>query len=242
MNQLICIAPDLIEDADLWAYIEGMAAESIIEHIHLCEFCQLEIQELIKTDVILKNGVFRETCPDTDTLWRYENQTLVDREKVAIHINSCAYCQQELRQIRKAIYRPSDLAEENNTLSFHSHAARKLIEAILVPKSAMTSNALRGESETQQIFQAEDSQIIISKTPLTAVADVWQIEGQIISATMSVDRLKGTIIVTKNDANVGNYEINNVGYFEVDNLKPGKYGLHFYMPSITLTITDFEIP
>lgn len=240
MDQINCIAPDAIEEADLWAYLEGMAPDHVAAHIHACEFCQQVVQGLIKTDLLLHEAGIRLACPDTAVLWQYANEPATVAQPLAAHIHSCVHCQAELGQIRRAIYVPHAEAAASVTPSLYQKG-KELIRAVLVPASDAPALAFRGQAAGPQIYQAAGYQIMIAKIPDTAVADSWQVEGQIMLTEPLPDDFQALVILQEEEVTAAEAAINPVGYFALDGLKPGMYTLQINLPTASILIPDFQL-
>jgi hypothetical protein len=242
-----CIAPNEIEDIDLLAYMDGEATPAVAAHIAACRFCQHEVEGFLQTDFLLRQAAHRSACPESDVLWQYANHELEQAQMRSLnpHIEGCAYCQQDLRQLATAIFvSPGPVPQpKSSSVSYLSRiqaTGKQILRAIIQPP--LQPAALRGETEEQTIYRVGAYQIILSKEATITTANIWQIEGQIINEAESHAALRGTAVLLHDDAIVARTEVDEVGYFQFAHVNSGQYNIYIDVANVLFSLSDLTVP
>ncbi len=235
-----CIAPHKIMDGDLITYIDGEASGKIKRHIRNCAYCTAVIAELKVLDISFQQAIYREKCPDMDMLLLFQSGLLSKTESYAIklHADDCLYCQHELQQLSlEPVHSKAAVSLKDQIKT----AGKKIIEGILLPPSPEVATVLRGRVKQEQIYEAENYRLIIVKHFPIADEMIWQIEGQLIHQDYQSIPIQGQLTIRKEDEII-NQDIDEFGYFNIENLGPGNYDLQVELESQTIVIKDFTIP
>lgn len=246
--KLKCIQPDEIEDSDLVAYIDGEALPATIAHIEACAFCQQEVNQLLRVDLLLREAAYRENCPEPDELWLYTNGMLYSEkvQTLSLHIEECRYCQQDVQQLGTAVFnydspaQPAD-ASATSWLSSLRATGKEILQAIVQPP-LQPGIVMRGEADESVVYRVGSFQVVLSKEAAAPAAESWQIEGQLINEEEPDALLNGTAIAWHGDEIVARTEVDEVGYFQFANLRSGQYNIYLELANILLSLPDLTIP
>jgi hypothetical protein len=178
-----------LSEDDLFAAIDGIAGAAIHSHLATCGYCAHRKEALAGEMQALEGGLkgrmFRQGCPDAETLADYALGTLAGapRATIALHLSTCLRCANEAAWVREAL--APTLAQpkrapraEPEIEPFDVRLIRqvKRIFATLLP--VQPQFALRGESDTR-VFTAdfEGGQAFVELTPGAAG---WRLTGQLL--------------------------------------------------------------
>lgn len=184
-----CQSPPALSEDELFAAIDGIAGDSITSHLAICGYCARRKEELAREMRTLEGGLkmemFRQGCPDADTLADYALGTLAGARRAAIdeHLSTCLRCSSEAAWVREALApgvaqskRAVRAEPEVEPLDVRLIRQVKRIFAILLP--VQPQFALRGESDAR-VFTAdfEGGQAFVELTPGAAG---WRLTGQLL--------------------------------------------------------------
>ncbi|HQY24007.1 MAG TPA: hypothetical protein PLL45_03935 [Thermoflexales bacterium] len=185
----LCQNPPALSEDDLFAAIDGSAGATINTHLAICGYCARRKESLAREMQTLEGGLrgqmFRQGCPDAETLADYALGALAGPAKAAIdqHLSTCLRCSKEAAWVREAlapaVAQPKRaLRAEPEIEPFDVRLIRqvKRIFATLLP--VQPQFALRGESDTR-VFTAEfeGGQAFVELTPGAAG---WRLTGQLL--------------------------------------------------------------
>lgn len=183
----LCQNPPALSEDDLFAAIDGIAGATINTHLAICGYCARRKEILAREMQTLEGGLrvemFRQGCPDPDTLADFALGALTGATRAAIdqHLSTCLRCSSEAAWVREAL--APAVAQPKRALPaeiepFDVRLIRqvKRIFATLLP--AQPQFALRGESDTR-VFTAdfEGGQAFVELTPGAAG---WRLTGQLL--------------------------------------------------------------
>lgn len=240
MTMLSCIAPQQIEAGDLAAYIDGTAEKSVVQHILNCAFCQHEVAELKKADLLLTNQLFREDCPEPVQLLQYQAGFLDEAEETAVagHIATCSHCTQELRQLameETASEAPAPTAGPS-LLDKLRQAGLNVLEAIRLPDPPQLDLAVRGQQEIGQIYQAGDYQLVVGHQTPDFLSEGITLEGQLTHLLTGEPVAEGLITLHDATGSQQQASLDSFGYFEFEELASGQYVIE-----VVITGTAFMV-
>ena len=184
-----CQTPPALSEDDLFAAIDGIAGATINSHLAICGYCARRKENLAREMQTLQGGLtaemFRQGCPDADTLADYALGALAGAARAAIdeHLRTCLRCANEAAWVREALAPAAAqpkraLGVEPEIEPFDLRLIRqvKRIFATLLP--VQPQFALRGESDAR-VFTAEfeGGQAFVELTPGAAG---WRLTGQLL--------------------------------------------------------------
>ena len=185
----LCQTPPALSEDDLFAAIDGIAGAIINSHLAICGYCARRKENLAREMQTLQGGLtaemFRQGCPDADTLADYALGALAGAARAAIdeHLRTCLRCANEAAWVREALAPAAAqpkraLGVEPEIEPFDVRLIRqvKRIFATLLP--VQPQFALRGESDAR-VFTAEfeGGQAFVD---LTLGAAGWRLTGQLL--------------------------------------------------------------
>jgi len=94
-------------DDELLRYaLEGESVSYLVEeHIIKCKSCRQHVESLMSINSFLVRKLYRNWCPDIDTLARYSADltSLSEGLLVFYHLQSCPLCAQELQEMKSIL-------------------------------------------------------------------------------------------------------------------------------------------
>ncbi len=185
----LCQNPPALSEDDLFAAIDGSAGATILSHLAGCGYCARRKENLAREMQTLEGGLrremFRQGCPDPETLADYALGALTGAARAAIdqHLSTCLRCTNEAAWLREAltpaVAQPKRaLQAEPEVEPFDVRLIRqvKRIFATLLP--VQPQFALRGESDTRAFTaEFEGGQAFVELTPGAAG---WRLTGQLL--------------------------------------------------------------
>jgi len=241
---LECIAPNEIAPDDLLAYIDGDVSARVSQHISNCPFCSQEVADLKAMQTLFDQILFRESCPELDLLLAYQARLISKAEQRGIkqHLQTCPHCQAEMAQL-EAVTFSIPTAVRASALEQLKEKGRQIIHAVLMPPPPQPAMALRGNQEQSLFYEADGYRIIIAKKPpIVAAAKVWQIEGQINRQDDPLAQLEGVATLQQNNEPAYQDNLDEFGYFVMENVSPGSYDLQIDLISAQIIIENFAVP
>jgi anti-sigma factor RsiW len=97
----VCIADQMLSDADLLAAIDGEADEVVLQHLHSCPCCAARAELLSRLTTQLRHRLLRALCPSTLALIDYHLRLLepAQHARIAAHLAECPHCASDLVNI-----------------------------------------------------------------------------------------------------------------------------------------------
>jgi hypothetical protein len=240
-----CVAPQEVQDGDLLAYIEGEASLAVRAHLVRCLFCTQEIAALQQVNALFTAAFHRGECPESELMLRYQAELVSTTEKrrVERHVKVCQDCQAELTELTGSLA-PSMLNRLATAVSQSlKEAGKQVIEAVLLPAQPSPALALRGAQQQQAIYQAGPYQLILAKVPPIVgepTSPNWQIEGQLTAGSRA--EVNGRVSLQRSEEPVASDNLDEFGYFALEQLSPGSYTLQIELSSSLVSLADFTIP
>lgn len=169
-----CVDPTEIQEGDLMAYVDGVAEEAVVQHIHRCPACARQAQALAGLGAALISNLYRHACPESDQLVAYHQGELGGNEKlvVAQHLRQCPHCARELAGLAH---------EERAGLRERLRTAIEVLEATLVIPSLKVA-VVRDAPEAravQWVYRAGEIEIALSQQAVWAQPGRWDLFGQV---------------------------------------------------------------
>ena len=97
-----CSMPPPLSDEDLSLALDGLASQTILDHLARCESCTVRLQEARQIELALKTRVFRLNCPDAGELGDFHLGLIQGERVMALeaHLQRCPHCRAELEEIQ----------------------------------------------------------------------------------------------------------------------------------------------
>lgn len=182
-----CIDPTAVTPADVMAYADGEASESVVEHVHACRHCAAEAAGLRRDSRRLTTALYRFECPPPQQLGEYALDVLEpeQRTSIAAHVLACPRCADELQGLR------TFLSVEPEPHVSPIERVRRVIAAVLTPRGGTSpAAALRGSGgladasqAASQTYEAGVIAVSVGMSPavqprhVTLVGLVWSLAG-----------------------------------------------------------------
>lgn len=185
-----CVNPAEIQEGDLAAFVDGVADEAVIQHIHRCPACARQAEELAALQAILTTKLHRFSCPDPDQLIAYQQGELQGNEKlvVAQHLRQCPHCPRELAALAR---------DERMGLGERTCRAIEVLEAALVTpqvKAAAVRDAPKAVGPKQWVYRAGEVEIVINQQPVWARPHRWDLSGLVRIGGQVPEMLGGAMV------------------------------------------------
>lgn len=221
-------------DADqVLAYVDGDATSEAALHIQVCADCRALAHGYGATQRRLRGMLSRFACPSPDELGEYELGIAGPemRPRLAAHVAACPRCQEELRALR-AMLREDLVAPAQRPLE----RLRRIV-ATLVPPPAVAYAALRGGEPESRTYRAEDVVITVGPGPILTTGQPLAIAGLIWRETGEPgDVVAGSVRLVQPDGTEEAAEIDDLGGFAFDRIRPGIYELQIDLGDTTIIV------
>ena len=232
-----CSNPTAIQEGDLSIYLSGMAPVNIIHHIDGCLACQKEVADLQVVNALLDNVFQQSDCPDEDVLLAYQAGFLSRSEQKIIqqHLPDCSYCTQFVAHLQVISEQPDPL------LTRIIQTGKRILAGIFQPKMPQPALALLGDEQQQYVYQADPYQIILTTTIPLQGSNLWEIEGHILNHSNPQMLYEGQVSLLQDAKDVTNDEIDEFGFFALEDIHPGRYTLHIELSNTIIPIENLTI-
>ena len=143
------------------AYVDGMAAESVVQHVSRCPACARQVEEFAAVQAALTTRLYRFSCPAAEQLIAYQHGELVGSEHllVAQHLRQCPHCARELATLAR---------DERQSLGERLRVAFESLEAALAMSQAQVAG-VRGipgkPRSVPQVYRAGEIEVIVHQHP-----------------------------------------------------------------------------
>lgn len=233
-----CINPTVLEEGDLLASLDGVASPSVMTHIAQCAACQEERAAFLSMTSFFDVALYRQPCPDGEMLLAYQAGLLprLERSPIKQHLADCVPCQQEVAQLA-AISSTTELSLWERLLL----TGKQILDTLRLPAAAQPAFALLGDEQQQQVYQAGDFQLIISMSKPLSSSNIWQIEGQLLNERDPLMLYEGEISLLREEERAVTDEIDDLGYFILEDIESGDYQLLLELPTMIIPIDQLTI-
>ena len=244
-----CTNPTTIKESDLSDYLFGIAPANVMGHIANCVACQKEVAELQTIHAILDEVFYESECPDEEELLAYQAGFLPRSEQKIIeqHLPDCLYCTQFVGHLQLISDRSEPL------LTRIMQTGKRILSAIFQPTQPQPALALLGDEEQQQIYQAGQYQIMLTTSIPLPGSNLWEIEGHIVNHSNPQMLYEGHVTLLQDTktgipgrplgqgGSVTSDEIDEFGFFALEDLAEGRYTLHIELSNAIIPIHNFTI-
>lgn len=244
-----CIAPEEINEDDLLVYLDDPAGlekatrQQLEAHLAQCAGCAEYLAALRQAEQLFQAGLFRQSCPDLDSLLQYQAGFLsaAAYQSIQHHLTTCVYCPQELAQLARVEPTLESVVQPVvPPLKQWLEAGRHLIKAVLRP-ATQTSFALRGQPQLQQTYLAPPYQIALAKIPPLVQGDYWEIQGQVLREDAPLTPFQGIVELWQGEQLIKTENVGEFGFFIFPELHLGQYSLRVVLKAEVLAIDDFRL-
>jgi len=245
IEELKCIEPDQVNEADYLAVIENDDRPEFTRHLKNCLYCQAELttyrdwDSRLHRDFAFITSPARALCAETQRLGELILGLLspVESKKLEDHIKICSFCATEIADLKAWIPEFQPVAKPNPKGPVEQ--LRRLI-AHLVSFSDMTGTpnyvmaGVRGDDEgLPQTYQAEEVSITVTIQPIQPYSKQRMVLGLVQRDNYPMDATAGAEVRIREGPNVLATEtIDELGNFVFAEVTPPE---HFFWRSL-LTI------
>ncbi len=240
---MTCIAPPALTDAVLLRYLDGEAADEVMNHLQACGSCRARTKELALVHGLFAKKLFRANCPTSSELGEYRLNILGVRasRQIKRHLDVCIYCPSELEELDEYLGLVSSDINHSS-----SQRLRRLVAQLLssgsgippaLPSFAPALSGVRGEGRRPVIYRVEDVQIALTTVPKPEMDGMNSILG-IVTALPD----EGCRALLVKDATVlAHSAVDAAGTFIFDALPAGKYKLILRCEEVEIVIEEFQV-
>lgn len=232
--------PQAITPEDLIAFIEGEVSEQVGATIEANAALRAAADDYARAQRQLQRRLYRFDCPPSFVLGEYDLGLLgpQERTRIAAHVVTCPHCMAELRMLRDFLAAPDDAPPVGAM-----ERMRRIVATLLPPPPRTSPYAsLRGADDaTTRTYQAGDVTITLDlgapvrRGRTSLVGLLWR-NGD------DPERSAGSTVALIDDSGTTQtVEIDDVGNFTFDDLRPGAYQLEVTLGDDTITIEGLPI-
>lgn len=235
-----------ISDADLLAYLDGEAEEEVVDQIEGSAIYLERLEEVKEQEQRLRALLYRGTCPEAHELGQFEMK-LLDAERAALvaqHVDTCPRCAIELEELGSFL---EDVASD---LEYSFVERVRVLVARLAPdlgdlgigrQPAPALAGLRGGGDRPLTYEADGVEVslevqddargvgrksvlgLVTGTAATGwQATLWQDDGPLAE-----------LVQTE--------EIDDLGNFVFEGLRPGSYSLTLRGEEVEIVIQELAV-
>lgn len=227
-----------IKNSDLLAYLEHSAEPHIKRTIDQDPALRQRAVALAQQQKRLQAQLFRQTCPDAQTIGDYTLNMLPKKEvaDLATHLHFCPHCQRELAITTRFIEVPAPADTLANRL-------RVVLAKIWQPKSEAGSPtpqmALRGDDSAQTVIYDGDNgtRVMLNTHPDPTQPEKYAITGLMIGSVSQ----NSAVALWKDDEIIASIPVEDSGNFSFNALNSGEYELILKSPQLIIHIQSFRI-
>lgn len=236
-----CIAPKEIQEGDLAAYVVGQAEAHVVNHVANCLFCQAEAAQLLETELLLDELLYLEDCPNDEQMLQYVAGLLSGTQlaDVEAHVASCPDCAREYRQLTAVS--PTELPTPSTPANPLKELGKQILQALQVPISPKLGLSMRGQQDLGQLYEAGDYQIILGSKVTELPQRSHQLQGQIIHSETGMPLSSAAVTLQQQGETIATSKVNPLGYFQMNNLKSGRYRLQIAAEDTHIIIENFVL-
>ena len=231
-----CITSPALDDAQIVAYVDGEADDSVVTHIKACPFCSEKARQWTLLQNRLQKQLYRATCPTPIELGDYELGLLAAPQAlvVASHLRGCPHCRREVSELQEFLTKPD--ARPNIF-----HAANVLFAQLIGGAAAPGLGALRGDDKGPLIFEADGVVITLDVQP--GLSGQISILGQ-LAANDQEQWTGAEVALQQRDSSQLTTSLDDLGAFRLDPVLPGasqitirsSHGIAVHIPNIDIAL------
>jgi anti-sigma factor RsiW len=265
LETLGCVNPGQVNDEDYLAYLNNNARPEFEAHLATCPYCRREVEAFRRADdAVHRNFGFivspeRTFCKEAQKLGEYVIGlvSLVETREIEGHLASCAYCQNEVQELRAWLPDPEFVsisspgqrlattpAQREATLGWLRRVVATVLSVGQPQGGPVLAGALRGSLHgLPQVFQAEEVQITLSIQSAGPRRAELTIEGLVQSANHETAELEGAEVRLIKDAELLALEhIDDSGNFVFEEVPPtDKFDLEIMLIDKIVAVHDVSV-
>lgn len=220
MNE--CVNPLELNEGDLMACVDGRADARVQAHLSRCPYCQAQVDVYRSVTHLLRETLYRRSCPAPEQLALYQLNLLSPRERLVMsrHIRECPHCRQEIDELACEEDKPSLLERLRQAIG--------IVEAVLEPVSYVHARQVRGleDEPALQRFRAQEIQVNISVQE--GYNRGWRtVMGQLLRQDEILPIPADLTVWLMQDKEAWAAPIEGDGTFLFEEIEPGKYSVGF---------------
>ncbi len=180
-----CTIPPPLSDEDLSLALDGMASQSVLDHLAQCEGCAARLEEARQFELSLKARLFRIECPKPDELGDYQLARISGERIQAIeaHLTRCPHCRSELEEIRtflrEEIASPPTRRPVPRRVENDRRPSRNWLQTLATLLPPVPQAVLRGASN-ERIIRAQTEDGTMVRLAAHVEDDRVVVQGQIL--------------------------------------------------------------
>jgi hypothetical protein len=182
----------------------------------------------------LQRSLYRFDCPDAHTLGEYQLELLEpeQRMRIAAHANECDDCRTELQTLRSFLSTPTDAPEST------FEKVRRVVATLFSPAPGVAYGALRGTAESDtRVFAVDDVTITVGPGQRSGT-----LMGLVMVGDAPADTLAGhEVRLVPNVGFPTRGRLDDLGNFEIEQLRPGAYVLEVDLPGSLVIIEELHV-
>ncbi|HSH04088.1 MAG TPA: hypothetical protein VLL52_16355 [Anaerolineae bacterium] len=236
-----CIEPKVMGEGDLLAYNAGEATAEIAAHIENCPFCQAEAAMLARLEGEMLPALYRYECPQTDTLLDYVSDFLAVAEVVPLeaHLATCLLCRDEVAHLRD-IGGEEVVSVPAGWLEKVMLAGQEWLAGVFQP--VVSGVAVRGGARQQYQYEAGGYELVVTLAEMQLGTGQWRLQGQITALAEPTATFVGQVVVRGGELERPlALPLDEFGYFEMEALPTGEYGLQVQLVEVVMTIEQLRV-
>lgn len=187
----------------------------------------------------MTTALYRSLCPDSAELGEYQLGLLMGDRRISIreHLATCPHCRREMAQLDQFLTSVAPDIEFNAVDRIKVWVARLVPQGFNAGMGLAPVLAVRGAGAGPQLYEAGDAQVGIDIQP-DLRPGTFTLVGLVTGAEL--DGLQA--IVWQDDESVATVDVDDLGNFIVDALRPGRYRVTLSGPSLEIEMRDINIP
>jgi hypothetical protein len=242
-EEVRCKDPTAIQPWELEAYLDGIRAPHVVEHLANCLSCRQWVAEAEALELRLKGVLNRALCPSPSRLqaFIYDHLSPNENKAVRTHVATCPLCQKDLRELDNSISEEgmgNSIADWTRAREAVRHSGL-VIPHWVMPKSPMSTPILRGETREVLLFESDECAVSINVEEEETGA--FTLFGQVLTQapTLKASGLARIISASDQSGNrfVNRASIDDTGSFMIPMLQKGTYQL-----VVDLDVSKIVIP
>ena len=225
---------------ELVAYLDGVADEQVVKHIHRCAHCQRKAGELERAQERFAAKLFGHSCPTAMELGEYHLRTLPVRQaqRIRSHLRQCRACYPKLNELQRfvghdRIFTPS-ARPVRSTIIYPYMAAAKFAY------SANATVGVRGSAENEDFtYKIEESEINIQIQDSDHKLGHKTIWGLVVG--LETDEILSAELKPLDSSQASTTQEVEVGMFTIEDVLPGEYDLLLNRAESAILLRDLKV-
>ncbi|MGB0387267.1 MAG: anti-sigma factor family protein [Ardenticatenaceae bacterium] len=235
---MICI----ITTEQLVAYLDGVAEEKVLKHVHRCAHCQRKAGELERAQQRFAAKLFGHTCPSAMELGEYHLGTLSagEAQRIRTHLRQCSTCRQQLDELQhfvddRALFRLSRPEAPPPPTILYPYLA-----AAMSGYSGNAAYRVRGSQDNQDFtYKIQESEINIEIQDSYTKLGHKTIWGLVVG--LEADELLSAQLRHLDQSQASSPSEVEAGTFTIEDVLPGEYELLLSKADSAILLRDLNV-